>query len=100
MFDPALEYRKYVQRKHTDEEKRQKLANLASKVRTTKKDTRPLTAIMAVILESYTHGDDILDPELFEREDIVSFALENGIQDDPMVVEFINRAQPRCCGLM
>lgn len=96
MFDPALEYRKYVQRRHTDEEKRQKLANLASKVRTTKKDERPLTAIMEVIMDAYRHGDDILDPEFFEREDIVYFAEENGIQDDPMVVEFINRAQPRC----
>ena len=96
MFDPALEYRKFVQRARSDEEKQNKLASLAIKVRLMKKDIRPVQAIVSVILESYTHGDDILDPELFEREDIQSFAAENGIQDDPLVVEFINRAQPRC----
>lgn len=95
MFDPALEYRKYVQRDRSEEEKRQKLANLASKTRTAKKDDRPLTVIMRMIMDSYIHGNDILDPEFFEREDIVQFAKENGIQDDPQVREFIRRAQPR-----
>ena len=95
MFNPALEYRKFIQRERTDEEKRQKLATLAFKVRAAKKDERPITAIIAVIMDAYIHGYDILDPEFFEREDIVAFAEENGIQNDPQVVEFVNRAQPR-----
>ncbi len=96
MFNAALEYRRYVQKEHSDDEKRQKLANLASKEKTVKKDDRPLKAIMAVIMDSYIHGYDILDPEYFEREDIEEFAKEYGIQGDPQVIEFIKRAQPRC----
>lgn len=95
MFVPALEYRKFVQRNRTDQEREKKLADLAFKVKVSKKDNRPATAIMREIMDSYLHGYDILDPEFFEKEDIISFAEQNGIQKDPQVIDFINRAIPR-----
>ena len=95
MFVPALEYRKFVQRNRTDQEREKKLADLAFKVKVSKKDNRPATAIMREIMDSYLHGYDILDPEFFEKEDIEAFAKENGIQKDPQVIDFINRAIPR-----
>ena len=94
MFDPALEYRKFVQRKHTIDEKQSKLTSLALQVRA-KNPNKPLKDILNNIVDSYRKGDDILSYELFEREDIIEFATKNRILNDPQVQTFIALAEPR-----
>jgi len=94
MFDPALEYRKFVQRKRTIDEKQAKLTELALRVRA-KEPERSLREVLNAIVTSYQKGEDILSYELFEREDIEAFAKKNKIQNDPQVRTFIELAQPR-----
>lgn len=92
MYDPALEYRKFCQKLRTEEQKRQKLAELAIKTRIRRKSNEDLPALMNEILRSYMRGDDILSPEFFEKQDIIDFARENHISSDPQVIMFINNA--------
>lgn len=91
MFNQVLEYRRFVQTFRSEAEKRDKLLALAAKI----KGDDPITKRAEAILGAYLRGEDILDPELFDREDIVIFAKENQIQDDPQVVSFIEKAKQR-----
>ena len=97
MFIPSLEYRRFVQRGRTAEEKRAKLTALALTWLKKRdcifpKDT-PIEVVVRDIEDSYERGLDILDPDLFPREDIIRFAEENGVAGDPMVIDFINRSR-------
>ena len=98
-FDPTLEYRRFVQMPRTEEQKATKLDGLAQRVRKHPELTISVIptdqGIIAAILEDYNRGGDILDPELFDREDIAEFALEYGIQDDPQVLASVAAAKPR-----
>ena len=89
MLNQVLEYRRFVQTFRTEKERRDKLVALAAKVRCLDSAEDRMRAI----LSAYARGDDILDPDLFERADIVRFAEENRIQNDPKVLEFINKAR-------
>lgn len=82
-FDPVLEYRIYIQKARTEAQKKAKLSKLAEKAHTS----------ITRILKEYAAGEDIMDPEIFEREDIIAFAEAYGIQNDPQVIRFINRAR-------
>ena len=84
MIIPALEYRRFMQRPRTVAERQHKLAKLAERAKTTQSG----------ILASYAKGDDILDPDIFTREDIIAFAKEERIENDPLVQEFIKRSRP------
>ena len=94
MFDPALEYRKFVQRARTEEQRKAKLTALAERWMARTGDCSVEEAIRR-ILYNYSVGYDILDPDFFDREDIQEFAERNGIERDPQVIAFIKRAQPR-----
>jgi hypothetical protein len=98
-FDPALELRRFLQVPRTEGQKTKKLAELALRVRKHPELTISVIptdqGIIAAILEDYNRGGDILDPELFDREDIAEFALEYGIQNDPQVLASIAAAKPR-----
>ena len=94
MFIASLEYRKYIQKPRTAEEKDKKLITLALKQKKLTKSVRPYQEIIHEIVRDFKEGIDILDPEIFEREDIVEFAKENNILEDSMVQKFIERAKP------
>ena len=85
MIIPALEYRRFLQRPRTPAERKAKLASLVVKAKVTEEQ----------IIASYERGDDILDPDIFPKEDIETFAKEERIEKDPMVLAFIERALPR-----
>lgn len=91
MYSQVLEYRKFVQTFRDAKQRRSKLLALASKIKT----DDPVMMRVEAILEAYRKGDDILDPELFDREDIIDFAEKHGIQNDPQVAAFIEMAKPR-----
>lgn len=91
MYSQVLEYRKFVQTFRDAKQRRSKLLALASKIKT----DDPVMKRVEAILEAYRRGDDILDPDLFDREDIIAFAEKHGIQNDPQVVAFIEMAKPR-----
>ena len=94
MFNPALEYRKYIQKPRTPQEKDQKLIRLALKEKKVCKLNVPYQEIVREIARSFNAGEDILDPSIFSRESIIEFAKEHEIENDRMVREFIDRAQP------
>ena len=95
MFIPSLEYRKYNQQQRTEAERQRFLTDLAFKAKAVSKDPRGWREIAAEIVADYEAGVDILDPELFEREDIVAFAEANGVSGDPLVRRFIELSLPR-----
>lgn len=95
MFIPALEYRKYIQRPRTAEQKNQKLINLALRAKKIEKSNRPYQEFVREIARAFYAGEDILSPEIFPREDIEEFAKENGILNDNTVQKFIDLAQTR-----
>ena len=84
MIIPALEYRRFVQKPRTAKEKEAKLKSIASRTKVS----------VPEILTSYEKGDDILDPDLFPKEDIIEFAKEEKIENDPLVLAFIQRSRP------
>ena len=93
MFIAALEFRKFLQRERSESERQSKLTELAVKW-LSKRDciyakTTPIEIVEKAIVDSYTNGDDILDPQFFTKEDIIAFAEENGITSDPQVKKFI-----------
>ena len=94
MFIAALEYRKYIQKKRTPEQKENKLIKLALKEKKLAKSNHPYQEFAREIARAFNAGEDILDPELFPREAIIEYARENGIENDRMVKEFIERAKP------
>lgn len=97
-FDPSLEYRKFNQVARTPEQKMKKLAQLAKRVRKHPELTicfLPTRDIIAAILDGYHKGEDLLDPELFDKEDIIEFATSNGLMDDPQVQATIQAAKSR-----
>ena len=85
IFDPILEYRIYIQTPRTKEAIAKKLDTLAKRGRTTPKS----------ILRGYAEGVDILDPELFDREDLIGFAEGFGLMNDLQMKRAISKAQPR-----
>ena len=93
MFIASLEYRKFVQQPRTSDEKTKKLTDLAFKEKARTKSNLSYQEIMKTILEDYRVGVDILDPDVFPREDIAEFAKENKITNDPLVIEFIKKAK-------
>ena len=95
MFIPSLEYRKFMQKRRTETEQERFITDLAFKAKAASKDPRGWREIAAEILDDYEAGVDILDPEFFEREDIVEFAAKNGVADDPLVKRFIELSLPR-----
>ena len=97
MFIAALEYRRFLQGRRTEDEKREKLTELA-KTWLKKRDcifdkSTPLEIVERDILDSYEKGLDILDPELFSREDLINFAQSYGVAGDPMVIQFIQKSR-------
>ena len=84
LFDPILEYRIFIQSKRTKEETTAFLSAAATKGKTTP----------AKILLGYANGDDILDPDIFFREDIEEFARAHGLEHDRQVIMAINKARP------
>ena len=94
MFNPALEFRKYIQRPRTAQERDQKLIKLALKEKKLSKSNSPYQEIVREIARAYNAGEDILDPDIFPKEEIMEFAKENNIENDRTVLRFIERAQP------
>ena len=97
-FDPSLEYRKYNQVARTPEQKTKKLAKLAERVRKHPEltiNSLPTGDIIAAILDGYHKGEDLLDPEFFDMEDIVGFATSNGLMNDPQAQATILAAKSR-----
>lgn len=94
MFTPALEYRKYIQKPRTPQEKDQKLIRLALKEKKVTRSNRPYQEIVREIARAFHAGEDLLDPEIFSKESIIEFAKENEIENDRMVRQFIDRAMP------
>lgn len=94
MFIPALEYRKYIQRPRSAEEKNKKLINLALKTKKVTRSNLPYQDIVREIARAFNAGEDILNPEIFPKEAIAQFAKENKIENDPMVEKFIEKAMP------
>lgn len=94
MFIPALEYRKYIQRPRTADEKNKKLISLALKEKKLSRSDAPYQEFVNEIARAFHAGEDILDPEIFSKEAIAEFARQNKIENDRMVQEFINQAQP------
>lgn len=93
MFIPALELRRYLQEERSESERDLKLVELATKW-LSKRDciypkSTPLQAVIDDIVESYTKGLDILDPECFSKADLVEFAETYGLTKDPMVIKAI-----------
>lgn len=83
-YIPALALRKYLQRDRTEGQVEKKLASIARRARVG----------VVEVLKSYERGEDILDPMIFPREDIIEFAKANKIINDPMVISAINAAMP------
>lgn len=94
MFIAALEYRKYVQRPRTNDEKNKKLISLALREKKLSRSKAPYQEFAKEIARAFNVGEDILDPEIFPREAIIEFARENKIENDRKVQEFIEKAQP------
>ena len=97
-FDPVLEYRRFTQVYRSEEEKAMKLNALAGTTRMHRElliGKLPKEKIIAAILDGYRRGEDILDPNFFDRQDIVDFATENGLLNDPQVLAAITAAKPR-----
>lgn len=94
MFIPALEYRKYVQKPRTADEKNKKLINLALKEKKVSRSNLPYQDIVREIARAFHAGEDILDPEIFSKEAILEFAKENSIENDRTVQQFIEKAKP------
>ena len=84
IFIPALAFRRYIQKKRSESQISKKLDSVARRARTS-----PIS-----VLKSYERGEDILDPSIFPREDIIEFAKTNNIINDPMVIAAINAAMP------
>lgn len=95
MFDAALEYRRFLQKERSLQEKEAKLAALAAKSLQKTKSKLSLQEEKDEIYRRYQSGDDLLDPAIFERESIEEFALKFKIQNDPQVVQFISMAKTR-----
>lgn len=83
-YIPALALRRYLQKDRTEGQIQKKLSSIARRARRGVEE----------ILRSYERGEDILDPEIFPREDIIEFATTNKIINDPMVISAINAAMP------
>lgn len=94
MFIAALEYRKYLQKARSGDEKQTKLIALALKEKKLSRSNAPYQFFVKEIVRAFNAGEDILDPEIFPREEIVRFARENKIENDQKVQEFIELAQP------
>ena len=99
MFIPALELSKFCQVPRTDAERREKAAELA-RVWLTKRDcifpkTTPIEGVQEDIINTFLSGQDILDPDLFWKEDIIQFAEDNGVASDPQVKNIINQSRSR-----
>ena len=94
MFIAALEYRKYIQRPRTADQKNKKLISLALREKKATHSNLPYQDIVREIARAYNAGEDILDPEIFPKEAIIEFAKENKIEEDRMVKMFIEKAQP------
>lgn len=85
LFDPVLEYRRFIQSERTEEERAAKLSALAEKGGTTADS----------ILYEFFRGDDILDPAICDRESIEAFAKRFRVQKDPQVLAAIALARPK-----
>ena len=85
LYDPVLEYRRFIQCEHSADEKATMLAELAKKGGTTPES----------ILYEFLRGDDLLDPSICDRESIEAFAKKNKITNDPQVLASIALARPR-----
>lgn len=85
LFDPVLEYRRYIQSERTDDDKKEKLRALAEKGNTTPDS----------ILYEFFRGDDLLDPAICDRESIEAFAKKFRIEKDPQVLAVIAIARPK-----
>ena len=94
MFIPALEYRKYIQKPRTAEQKDKKLIALALRERKETGSKLSYQDIVREIARAFNAGEDILDPEIFPKEAIIEFAKENKIENDRTVQRFIEQAQP------
>jgi len=94
MFIASLEYRKYIQRPRTPEEKNNKLISLALKAKKLARSNEPYSVFVREIERAFNAGEDILDPEVFPKESIIEFAKQNKIENDRKVKEFIELAQP------
>ena len=94
MFIAALEYRKYIQKPRTAEQKDKKLINLALREKRETRSNLPYQEIVREIARAYNAGEDILDPEIFSKEAIIEFAKENKIENDRTVLRFIDQAHP------
>ncbi len=95
MFIPSLEYRKYIQKPRTAEQKNKKLISLALRAKRIERSNKPYQEFVREIARAFNAGEDILSPDLFPREDIEAFAMENEITNDRMVTTFIDQAKPR-----
>ena len=95
MFDPALEYRKYIQKPRTASEKDSKLIALALKFKARSKSNRPYQEFIHEIARDFKAGTDILSPDIFPKEDIIEWAKENKVENDSTVLKFVEMAQPR-----
>ena len=93
MFIAALEYRKFVQRTRTADERNKKLTALALREKSVNESELSEKQIIQGILNDYRNGVDILDPDLFSASDIEEFATQNRITKDPMVIRFIELAR-------
>ena len=93
MFIAALEYRKYVQRPRSADEKAKKLTSLALKEKKINESELSFQPIMQQIMSDYRRGVDILDPDWFTKADLEEFAEKNKITHAPLVIEFIDRAK-------
>ena len=94
MFIAALEYRKYVQKPRTNQEKDQKLIKLALREKKATHSNLPYQDIVREIARAFNAGEDILDPAIFPKESIIEFAKENKIENDRTVQKFIEQAHP------
>ena len=65
MFIASLEYRKYIQRPRTPEEKNNKLISLALKAKKLARSNEPYSVFVREIERAFNAGEDILDPDVF-----------------------------------
>lgn len=82
--DPVLEYRRYIQKQRSADDKRLKLKDLSSAWGTTP----------ASILYEFLRGDDLPDPYICDREAIEKFAKKYHVENDPQVVALLTIARP------
>ena len=89
MLNQVLAYRRFVQGFRSERDRQNKLLELAGRM------TGPIEENARAIYEAYCRGDDILDPDLFDREDILAFARKNGLLGDQQVLAAIEQAKTR-----